>query len=319
MTTPIKIITGVAVVALISCGIWFLQTGRTEITYGRVTTEQAQRAVAVLSTDTDKDGLKDWEEELWHTDQKVADTDGDGTLDGEEIRLGRDPVKAGPNDKLDKETIEKKTVPGGGISWTETDKVSREFFAKYLSMRKADKPFTEEDGRALLAEFSNRAPETPPQRKYTESDILPAKDDTTASLKAYGNAIGSAVNALPKDTEGELVIFERAMQNEDAADLASLDRRIKRYEDLLTSFKAIPAPKSAEEIHLALLNSVWGLTEAVEGMALALSDPLRSMSLVVKYPTAYEDMTKAFTALTTLFEKEGITFGKGEEGSVLTQ
>ena len=59
-----------------------------------------------LDKDTDGDGLKDWEELLWKTDPNKMDTDGDGTPDGEEINLGRNPLKAGPNDKIsDKEDL----------------------------------------------------------------------------------------------------------------------------------------------------------------------------------------------------------------------
>ncbi len=318
MTTPKRIIGGVVAIALVGGGFWLLKTGRTEISYGRVTPEQAERAVAVLSTDTDKDGLKDWEEELWHTDPKKSDTDGDGTPDAEEIKLGRDPVKKGPDDKLDKETIEKKTVPGGG-DWTETDKLSREFFAKYLSMRKADKPFTEEDGRALLSEFRDRAPKAPPQKMYTESDIVSAKDDTDTSLRAYGNAVGDAINALPPNVEGELVIFERALQDSDPSELKSLDGRIKRYEDLLASLKAISVPGSAQKIHLAFLNSIEGLKESVGGMAISLSDPVHSMPIIMKYQPAFTAMMTALTEITTLFEKKGITFGNKEGGVILTK
>ena len=49
--------------------------------------------------DTDNDGLKDWEEELYGTDPLNNDTDGDGYLDGEEVESGHNPLVKGPNDK----------------------------------------------------------------------------------------------------------------------------------------------------------------------------------------------------------------------------
>jgi len=48
--------------------------------------------------DTDSDGLLDWEEYLWNTDINNPDTDGDETSDAEEVRLNRNPKKAGPDD-----------------------------------------------------------------------------------------------------------------------------------------------------------------------------------------------------------------------------
>lgn len=49
--------------------------------------------------DTDNDGLKDWEENLYKTDPLNSDTDADGYLDGEEINSGHNPLVKGPNDK----------------------------------------------------------------------------------------------------------------------------------------------------------------------------------------------------------------------------
>ncbi|MBD3282514.1 MAG: hypothetical protein GF387_02820 [Candidatus Portnoybacteria bacterium] len=50
--------------------------------------------------DTDQDGLKDWEENLYDTDPTNPDTDGDGYLDGEEIDSGHNPTVKGPGDQL---------------------------------------------------------------------------------------------------------------------------------------------------------------------------------------------------------------------------
>ncbi len=186
-------------------------------------------------------------------------------------------------------------------------------------MRKTDRPFTEEDGRALLAEFSTRAPKASPQKMYTESDIVPAKDDNDTSLRSYGNAVGDAINALPENVEGELVIFERALESSDPAGLKSLTGRITRYEDLLASLKAISVPGSVQKIHLAFLNSIEGLKESVGGMAISLSDPVHAMPIIVKYPTFFTAMTTALTDMTTLFEKRGITFGNKEGGVILTK
>ena len=57
-------------------------------------------ALKVANADSDKDGLKDWEEALWKTDPKFSDTDGDGTPDGEEVAKKRNPTVRGPNDAM---------------------------------------------------------------------------------------------------------------------------------------------------------------------------------------------------------------------------
>ena len=44
------------------------------------------------SSDADKDGLSNAEEEDYGTDPNVADTDGDGLGDGDEVAIGTDPL-----------------------------------------------------------------------------------------------------------------------------------------------------------------------------------------------------------------------------------
>lgn len=50
--------------------------------------------------DSDNDGLKDWEEELYKTSPYDPDTDGDGYLDGEEINSGHNPLVKAPGDDV---------------------------------------------------------------------------------------------------------------------------------------------------------------------------------------------------------------------------
>lgn len=49
--------------------------------------------------DTDNDGLKDWQEDLYKTDPDNPDTDNDGYLDGEEVNSGHNPLVKAPGDE----------------------------------------------------------------------------------------------------------------------------------------------------------------------------------------------------------------------------
>ncbi len=317
MQTRTKIIIVLAIAALLGLG-WFLYTGRSEASFSRITPEQAKKAVAVLSRDQDNDGLKDWEEELWHTDVLVSDTDGDGDSDGEEIQQGRDPLKAGPGDTLDQKTIDTKTVPGG--EWSETDKISRELFAKYLTMKQSGEPLTEEQGEQLVGEMISKYPKHEQEKAYTTKDIRLAATDDIESLHTYGNALGSVISAQSAHAgESELVIFEQALENDDEAYLSTLQARINHYEGLLKGILAIPVPESAVELDLQLVNALQALKESVTGMSLAFSDPVLSLSSATAYPAAIESLITAFQDLAAFLTMKNVTFGREEKGYILVK
>jgi len=65
--------------------------------------EEEAMGLSPTEYDTDRDGLSDQEEiEVWQTDPKVTDTDGDGYADGFEVLNGFDPL--GPGRLEDGET-----------------------------------------------------------------------------------------------------------------------------------------------------------------------------------------------------------------------
>jgi len=96
-----KIIAVVLVLSGIAVLIIALNVKKTPVEEGSNTVESTSEKITVdYDKDSDSDSLKDWEEALWKTDPEVADTDKDGTSDGEEVKVGRDPRVGGPKDTL---------------------------------------------------------------------------------------------------------------------------------------------------------------------------------------------------------------------------
>ena len=52
-----------------------------------------------INLDSDDDGLKDWQEKIYHTDKDVQDTDKDGVYDFVEVSKGWDPTVFGHGDQ----------------------------------------------------------------------------------------------------------------------------------------------------------------------------------------------------------------------------
>lgn len=324
---PRKVILAVLGLLLLGGAVWFAATREKKVTYlSALPEEQVNRAKTILERDADHDGLKDWEEELWETDAKNQDTDSDGTTDGEEVRAGRNPLVkntaaagAAPNDPLDREAIAKKTT-NEQEKWTETDRFSREFFRKYLALKQSGKPLTAEDEQRLIDDVVGHYPPSAQQKIFSETDLSSAPSDDAAAYRVYGNALGAVIlKHREKVGENELEIFERALGNDDETELAALAGRAERYGKVIADILAIPAPREARLIHLAIANALEQLKESVAGMSEAMRDPVRALGPAVAYPQGIEALADALDRLGTLLSAKGARFEKNEAGHILTE
>ena len=171
--------------------------------------------------DTDADGLKDWEEALWKTDPKKADTDGDGTSDNEEISIGRDPLTAGPNDKIsDKEDLvaQEKALADSKQN-TMTAVYARKFMTEYLTLKTQKGELTEEDKQNLVVKTMNDIKPPKLVDKYKLSDLRISDDISKESINTYamGMKFVFVDNKAPSRSETEIfgVLMESLKRKDD--------------------------------------------------------------------------------------------------------
>ena len=235
------------------------------------------KELAKLNQDSDEDGLKDWEEQIYGTDPKKADTDGDKTLDGEEIKLNRDPLKPGPKDKLPQPAaLSKETARKDANNLTQklTDRFEEKFMRPLLDNQSLK--LSEEE---LSQEILKDLPNTPSiQLNYfTEKDLNILKTDTPENFLAYGKEFNKIVNdsfgSLPVS---EIIIFSEALQAEDLSQLVVLDTYLATYNNAMAKLNKIPVPPGLTNLHLAYLNATKRQQIAVEKMRKAEEDIVKS-------------------------------------------
>jgi len=261
-------------------------------------------------TDTDQDGLKDWEEVLWKTDPNNPDTDGDGVNDGDEVVQGRSPVGQG---NLSAKTISGTYISNQEETLTETDKFSRAFFEEYLLAKQTTgskvSPITQENIIQELME--NQKPFVP--KTYTRNDLF---IEPTVSLKSYGNNLGKALssNPLPQGQKHEIDIFEAAIASERAQDLAGLSPIIDSYKSILRLLLALRVPEKATDPHLNLINKISKVIESIESMRSFFEDPIRSLPAIAAYSPGVKELTNSFAAFEIFFLQHKVTFQQSEYG-----
>jgi hypothetical protein len=277
-------------------GFWFFKNKKTEI---KPPLQKGESFISGLfqknQNDSDNDGLQDWKEVLWKTDKNNPDTDGDGTLDGEEIKLNRDPRKPGPDDKLS----EIKTMAGleNGNEWTMTDALTRDFFAKFMSLYqsgKLDEQTKEKLAESFLAEVSQEKLSD----KYKISDIKITNDNSKEAMKLYGNKLENVFNGhiVP---ENELIIFERALKNEDEKEMQKLGPIASAYYNASQEILAIEAPSSISELHLGLINNFFNIAKCLEKMETAFQDPINAITGLKLYQ---KNIQSSYNILKIIYE-----------------
>lgn len=257
--------------------------------------------------DTDNDGLLDWEETLWGTDPKSQDTDKDNTTDGEEVRLGRNPTIPGPKDLLNSETKTTKAAVEN-TTLTPTEKLGRDMFAQYLSLKQSGVTFDEQTTDTFVNELIQKMAGDMTYKVYTEKSISTASQDNPETIKNYGNALSESVRKNSSENENELIIFSRFVDSGDKKELLKLMPIITSYKGMINGMLALSVPKSALEAHLEFVNALSLVLKSLENMMSAEPDPLISVITIERHLVAAQQLQDSLNKLQTYFIAQNIDF-----------
>ena len=249
--------------------------------------------------DSDKDGLADWLEEFYKSNPSIADTDGDGTSDGEEVSLDRDPTIAGPNDPLitRKDLLQTEADMSKYNAGSVTDKASIELFSKYLNLKKEGllKP---EDEAALVNDLSKKITEQASLvPKYSKTD-LNIVNSTKESITAYGDRVAQA-------SIGALTKMDSHKNLEDTEYFLALS---EEYKDYAYELSQVSVPTVSQELHIELINYLYKTAILYENFVKADADPLSSLVIITQYKNSTTNDAQLYTALSQYFKNNDIIF-----------
>jgi hypothetical protein len=252
------------------------------------------------NTDTDNDGLKDWEENLYKTDPLNPDTDGDGYLDGEEINSGHNPTVKGPNDKQAFYPLPL------GDKYNITEKIFADFDAvlkSYIKQKDAyarDHPeitsaeeylaktsqstINEMLKRALLynendwAERANAILDQMPEIfdiEISDNSINISNDNNTEAIKNYFAQLSSFIKSGSFLFQNKnLELLKTCYTNND---FIQIDDLIILQDEEIARFLQIPIPDSWKEIHKQALKIAITTRNIFISIRGAETDPIRAV------------------------------------------
>ena len=306
----------VAVLMVVGAFIWSSMEPKlsAEAVLPSVATSSMAASASLAVIDTDKDGLKDWEEALWGTDPKKVDSDNDGTEDGEEVVAQRNPAKAGPNDGVtlpfSDETVDAETL-------TLTDEVSRKVFAEYWQARVSGGDVFDINSSGSVIMNALSEVKTPKARTYTEGDITVLADSSEPALRTYAEAVGKAIKENSIQNENELSILERALSKKDESELAKLDPTIASYRAIIDAVLAVPTPKETLTLHLSILNALSTTLTTIETFRNALTDPVAALIGINQYLGVVASLKSSFEGAASWYTTKGIRFDSGSDARYL--
>lgn len=284
---------------------------------------QKQAFNSVTKKDSDNDGLKDWEEELWGTDPNNSDTDGDGTNDGDEINENRDPLKAGPDDVLDVNTLTAKTNTGNtsqkSIELTTTDKFAQDFFTEYLSLKDSE-GVVDEYGKSLLIEsaISKIIDSDNSLIRYTNSDLNISDRTDEDFVRNYGNTLGGIVFDNSPNTDNESDILNNIIANGDKEEVKKLDIIINAYRNTAKDMLLVSVPKDIVSGHINLIESIEQVSKYIEDIGTINEDPIRAIAGIEGYERSIVILNSALKDLRGYFVDKKVIFDENEMGSVFS-
>lgn len=310
-------------------GIYFLQPKTNNVSSEGVVAvgENALLKKALSSglseEDSDGDGLRNWEENLWGTKIDNPDTDGDGTKDGAEVDAGRNPTIAGPDDAFS--LPEGNTGLGGargdGRDLNTTESFSRDFFSAYVDLRTSGQienqsiqqyTFTRKLSDALEEVTLDPAP-------YALSDIAILPTTSKEAARSYGNIMGDIITRYTLAPGSEAEVLLEILEKEQEERVQELSHNADAYRKTVRDMLEVVVPSDAAHVHLAVVNSLAFRQAIVSNMALIYEDPLRSINAIGRYQEMLVNTTSAFKTSNAYFKKHSVTFSEEEPGYVFTR
>lgn len=237
-----------------------------------------------LLQDNDRDGLQNWEEQIYGTDPNNPDTDGDGTSDGDEVKAGRNPLVKGPNDYLNTpdttesaanqqpqnltQSIFSDVIQKGGIIGLTQGKNSG-FITNQVN-QKVDE---------LIASGQLSSPTN------TETISLPyMKTSPDTSVAAVKNYLGQVADTMRKDLSSfkkdDLDLFLEILQAEKLARLGELTPYRQALEKTTTDLNGLVVPKNMAWFQAKEIGYLQKSSQQITAFENADTDPAAAMAAI---------------------------------------
>lgn len=249
----------------------------------------AGNATHVAETDTDGDGVPDWEESLWGTDPNKADTDGDGTPDtrGSSTATNWRDVSA---------TVLASTTEttGGNVTTVATQELLGTYMSRVAQQNSAT---LSPEEQAQLVEDAIRKSATnfaPPTLSATDLTVVPS---SPAAGKKYSIAMTVILSDLLSGAAHDYELMRDLTTEQKTDAVSGLKRSVDHYGQIIERMRSVTVPQDALINHADMVTALMGYSYMIESIGNMDRDPVKAaaaLQLVVQYD---QSLTNAITLL----------------------
>ena len=270
--------------------------------------------------DSDNDGLRDWEEELYGTNPLNPDTDGDGYSDGQEVNSGRNPLVKAPGDESvfhplplgEKYNVTQKILNQEALQNVLLSYLSQkaEYLenhpeindpAQFSALTDTDPSITEkmieksidDNYNYLIGQNQEHLSELSEIFDISISDeqINISEDNSKQAIQFYISGISQWLNSDIFFLQNEaLQIISFALENQD---FDNLDKLIKLNDEWIDQMKEVTVPSSWKEIHKQGLKTIILFRNIFISLRDVENDPFKAYYATEKL----EELTSNWTEL----------------------
>jgi len=274
-------------IVIISGAFYVKNTDGTEAS-GRVVVAQAPERTYIETTDSNNNGIKDWEENLR---RKMFET----------ITTPPSTISVDAEEAYEPPT-------------TFTGKFSEAFLQDYLQGKINGADFS--DPTALVGNALTAIQQNTQSKKYSRLHVQNIIPDSLEASRAYGNRLGEIMRTRSINNEHEVTILERALDKNDPQELEALLPIQEVYARTVEDMLRMDVPVSLMNTHVELLNAHEAIRTDIGAMRQVFADPLLALARIQQYETDARALFNAFNWLLKNLTATGVFYTSNDPGFV---
>jgi hypothetical protein len=199
---------------------------------------------------------------------------------------------------------------------TLTDKVGRDFFARYFELKQNGLDSNDQLVQGVIDQtIANAQTQGNQSKEYTLKDIKISADTSTSALHAYGDMVAAIMNSYgPKANPADIAYS--AFDQNDMTVLRQIDPITAGFKKVAQTLLLVPVPQPLENDHLALINEMNALASISGDLRNLEGDPMQSLVSLSSYGNAQTAVVSALYDMQTYFAANNITFATTEAGAL---